>query len=274
MVRLCCLSVCSSCGRFSPAVGLSSSYREPSIGLRDLSCFAVFPSAICQRGSFPPSLRVHEPRTHAIHGAHTSHVFHHARHPLELLEQFVDFGRIGPAAVGDAVAAGTVDLVRISAVRPRHRLDHRPDAVDVLVRVHVSHAVHHGRQLAHAGDHLHDRPHRAELLDLLHRLEEVVQRELPLHHPLLLALHFVLIEPLRLFRPAWRRPPCPRIRWAMRSGWNGCKLVELFADADELDRHAGDRLDRQGRPAAGVAVELGEDHAVEFQRVVERLGAS
>ena len=49
--------------------------------------------------------------------------------------------------------------------------------------------------------------------------------------------------------------------------------VELLADADELDRHPGDFLDRQGRAAAGVAVELGQDDAVEFQRVVERLGA-
>ena len=47
----------------------------------------------------------------------------------------------------------------------------------------------------------------------------------------------------------------------------------MLAGADELDGHAGDRLDRQGRAAAGVAVELGHDHAVELQRLVERLGA-
>jgi hypothetical protein len=49
--------------------------------------------------------------------------------------------------------------------------------------------------------------------------------------------------------------------------------VEMFADADELDRHAGDMLHREGRAAAGVAVELREDDAVEFQGFVERLGA-
>ena len=32
-------------------------------------------------------------------------------------------------------------------------------------------------------------------------------------------------------------------------------------------------LTRQRRAAAGIAVELGQDHAVEFQRFVERLGA-
>ena len=49
--------------------------------------------------------------------------------------------------------------------------------------------------------------------------------------------------------------------------------VEVLAGADELDRHAGDGLDRQRRAAAGVAVELGHDHAVELQGLVERLGA-
>ena len=59
----------------------------------------------------------------------------------------------------------------------------------------------------------------------------------------------------------------------MRSGWNSSQRVEMLAGADELDRHAGDVLDRQRRAAAGVAVELGHDHAVELQRLVERLGA-
>ena len=49
--------------------------------------------------------------------------------------------------------------------------------------------------------------------------------------------------------------------------------VEMLAGADELDRHAGDRFDREGRPAAGVAIELRHDDAVQPQRFVERLGA-
>ena len=48
--------------------------------------------------------------------------------------------------------------------------------------------------------------------------------------------------------------------------------VELLADTDELDRLAGDVLDRQRRSAAGVAVELGEDRPVEFEPLVEGLG--
>ena len=51
------------------------------------------------------------------------------------------------------------------------------------------------------------------------------------------------------------------------------ELVELLADADELDRHAGDRDDRQGRPAPGVAVELGQDERRQPDPLGEGLGA-
>ena len=45
--------------------------------------------------------------------------------------------------------------------------------------------------------------------------------------------------------------------------------VVFFADADELDRRAGDFADGKRRAAAGVAVELGEDHARDTQPLVE-----
>ncbi len=50
------------------------------------------------------------------------------------------------------------------------------------------------------------------------------------------------------------------------------ELVELLADAEELDGLARDGLDAQGRAAACVAVELREDDAVELQTLVELLG--
>ena len=48
--------------------------------------------------------------------------------------------------------------------------------------------------------------------------------------------------------------------------------LHLLAGGDELDGLADDGLDGQGRTAAGVAVHLGEDDAVEVQAVVEGLG--
>ncbi len=50
------------------------------------------------------------------------------------------------------------------------------------------------------------------------------------------------------------------------------ELVELLADRGERDRLADDLLDRQRGTAACVAVELGEDDAVEAELVVEGLG--
>ena len=61
----------------------------------------------------------------------------------------------------------------------------------------------------------------------------------------------------------------PRMREAMRSGWNGSRPVELLADAGELDRLAGDVAHRERRAAARIAVELGEDDAGERQALAE-----
>ncbi len=52
----------------------------------------------------------------------------------------------------------------------------------------------------------------------------------------------------------------------------GFEVVELFTDAGELDRLAGDLLHAQGRAAAGVAVELGQDRARDVEGLVEVLG--
>lgn len=52
----------------------------------------------------------------------------------------------------------------------------------------------------------------------------------------------------------------------------GFELVELLPDADELDRDARNRLHRQRRAPTGVAIELGEDHPIELEGVVEGFG--
>ena len=48
--------------------------------------------------------------------------------------------------------------------------------------------------------------------------------------------------------------------------------VELFADADQLDRLAGDGAHRQRRAAAPIAVDAGEHDAGDADAIVERLG--
>ena len=63
----------------------------------------------------------------------------------------------------------------------------------------------------------------------------------------------------------------PRMRDAIRSGWNHSSCVELLADRRELDRLAGDRLHGERSAAARVAVELRHDDAVEVDALLERL---
>jgi hypothetical protein len=140
-------------------------------------------------------------------------------------------------------------------------------------RVHlVAHLLHGAGELSHAGDHLHQRLHGAELFHLLHGLEEVVQGELPLQHFLLLALHFLGVKGAGGGLHERREVAVPEDPLGHPLGMEAFEAVELFADADVLDRHAGHRLDGQRRPAAGVAVQLGEDHAVDLEGLVERFG--
>ena len=51
------------------------------------------------------------------------------------------------------------------------------------------------------------------------------------------------------------------------------KSVQLLSDTDKLDRDAGDRFDRERGSTSGVSVQLGQNHAVQLERLVERFGA-
>jgi hypothetical protein len=62
------------------------------------------------------------------------------------------------------------------------------------------------------------------------------------------------------------------MRWLIRSGVEALEVAELLAGRREDDRLAGDRVDAQRGAAAGVAVELGHDHAVEVDGCAELLG--
>ena len=64
--------------------------------------------------------------------------------------------------------------------------------------------------------------------------------------------------------------PMPRMRLGHAVGVERLELVELLAGTGEEDRLADDLLHRQRGAAARVAVDLGEDHAVEADRLVER----
>ena len=66
--------------------------------------------------------------------------------------------------------------------------------------------------------------------------------------------------------------PMPSIWPTSRSGSNASSLSSFSPLPTNLIGTPGDLAHRKRGTAAGVAVELGQDHAVELERLVERLG--
>ena len=193
---------------------------------------------------------------------------HDLAHLVELLDELVDLLDAGARAARDPQAPRALDQLRPRALLGGHRLDDRLDAVE-LALVDL------------------------EALHLLRRRSPGIIPSSEVSGPIL--------------RICWSWPrkssSVNSLRRSLRSSSlassssNGCsrlldqaqhvahaedplrhavgvealELVELLARAREQDRLAGDRLDRQRRAAARVAVELGHHHAVELHGLGELL---
>src|SRR5215208_726069 len=192
---------------------------------------------------------------------------HHLLHVAELLEQAVHLADRAARALRHAGAARAVHQVRLPSLGGRHRED---DRFEVLHAIRVD-----LRLLQHLGvdarQHLEQPLERAQLLDLLHGRQEVVQV-----HPLLADL---LLQPLGLGLVERRlrlldegqdvahleNAPGHAVRVEL------LERVRLLADADVLDRLLRDAVDRERGAAAGVAVHLRQDDAGDAERAVEAL---
>ena len=115
------------------------------------------------------------------------------------------------------------------------------------------------------------RPHLLEHADLL---EEVVHVELPLEHADGVLLGLLLVDDLLELLDQADDVAASQDAAGHAVGAELLQALRRLAHTDELDGLAGDRLDRQRGAAAGVAVQLGEDHPVQVQAVVERLGGA
>jgi len=119
--------------------------------------------------------------------------------------------------------------------------------------------------LGYAGQQRQDATKRTELLHLLQLGEKVLEGEAPFEEALGPSL-----GPRR--RPNSRSAcsmrlmtsPMPRMRLAIRSGWNW-SIGQAFTGGAEGDGATDDLLHAQGGTAACVAVELGEDDPVEIE---------
>ena len=106
---------------------------------------------------------------------------------------------------------------------------------------------------------------RAHLLDLLHLVEEVVEGELPLEQLGGGLLGLVLLEDLLGLLDEGEHVAHAEDAPGQAIGVEQVEVVELLAGGGEGDGPAHDLLDRERGTAAGVAVELGEDDAVELE---------
>src|SRR3954452_15925366 len=193
---------------------------------------------------------------------------HELAHLLELLDELVDLLDGRARALGDPQAPRALDQLRVAALVRRHRQHDRLDAVELLL-VHV-----HLRELVtgQPRDHPHQgrqRPHPADLLELV---EEVLERELVLAELALELFGFVLAD--LLLGLLDERQDVAHAEDPLRHavGMELLEVAQLLAGGGEQDRLARDRLDAQGGAAAGIAVELAQDHAVELRDLGELLG--
>src|SRR5438874_2513828 len=190
---------------------------------------------------------------------------HQLFHLLASFEQAVDLFDAGAGATRDALTARPVDHLRQRALLGRHREDDRLDARELLL-VDVVEPL---ELLAEARDQLHQTADRAHAPDHPVTLEKVVEAELPLEHAGLELLLLVLLD--GLLGAFDQRQDVAHAEDARSHpiGVEVLELVDLLADRDELDRPAGDGLDRERGTAARVAVELRQDHAVKGDALLE-----
>src|SRR6185312_7134246 len=119
------------------------------------------------------SASVEESRS-ATAALETTELLHHLAHLVVLFDELVDLRKDGPGASRDAPPAGGVEDRGIAPLARRHRPDDRFGAsqvapVDGRLRF-LGHA-------AEARDHADDLTERTHLLDLLHRVEHVLEGE-------------------------------------------------------------------------------------------------
>src|SRR5450631_1817691 len=195
-------------------------------------------------------------------GALAAEALEHALHLLETLEQTVDIGDRRAAAGGDALATRALDELRVTSLLKSHGEDDRLHAAQVLFGRHRRARLLH--ELATPREHAEDAFERAHAAQLTQLGEPVVHgqatREGPLDHLLGLLLVELLLGALDQ-REDVTHPEDSR-RHAV--GREGLEVRDLFPGAAVHDRLADGLAHRERGATAGVAVELGEDHAVDL----------
>src|SRR5919201_271947 len=253
-----------------------TSMNRPSRGARESVTttryvgFFVVPARlnrIATATSSPPDLR----KSGQLHARKLAlkafELLHHLPELRVLLEETVDVLHVRPAAPRNALPPAAIDDLGPAALLGRQRRDDRVEPAQVgLLGVEL---------LGSALEHLAERQHAEDLIEgtqlshLPELIAEVLQRERVLAQLAQGLLGLLLIDGrLRLLderehvaHPEDARGHAVGMKWLQR--------VCLLADADVGDGPAGDVADGQRGAAARVAVELGENHRVDADGLIE-----
>ena len=198
---------------------------------------------------------------------HLALVAHHLPHLAELFQQGVDLGDRGAAAGCDALATGSLDDFRTGTLFRRHR-EH--DGLDVLHALFVE--VDSFEFVSHTGHHAENTGHSAHLVHHAHLGEEVVKIERSLFHLLRHAERLLFVDRFSGSLNETHHIAHPKDASRHAIGNKGFEVGKLFPDTNKLDGLIGNRSHRKCGSASGVAVELGQDQAVQPDGIVESLG--
>ena len=119
------------------------------------------------------------------------------------------------------------------------------------------------------GHHTHELIDVAHALDLNQLVVVILQGKAVLANLFLQLLRLLLVEVLLRFFDQRQHVAHAQNAGGHAVGMEGLDHVQLLAGADELDGLARRRADGERRAAPGVAVQLGEQHTVNAQRLVE-----
>ncbi len=181
-----------------------------------------------------------------------------------MIQQLIDLGGRGTRTAGDALLARAANDVWPPALVRRHRLDDRLDTLELLfveVLARLAGLLHRPPD---PRQHL-DQPEQAatasHLLELDHLVQEVLQVEVAFDDFGLHASSLLLVAVLLSTFDQAHHVTHAQDALGQPIGMEGLEGIDLLADADVLDGHAGHFTQRQSGATARIAVELGQDHA-------------
>ena len=186
-------------------------------------------------------------------------------------QKLVHLRHLNARAERDAALAAGLEQIRFGALFLGHRQDDRFLALEhLVVKAGIGHLGL--RRLVHARQEAHQPCNAAHFLKLAQLVGHVVEIELALRHFLGEAFGFLVIDLGGGFLHQRDDVAAPEDAAGKALGVKGVQAINLFRDAEELDRQARDPTHGQRGAAAAIAIHPGQHQAGQLQTLVKALG--